>query len=653
MFESLINDFHWLRPSWLLLAPAASLLVLALWRLQQRRNNWQAHIDEQLLPLLLDGQQSRQARLPFICLFLGLIIAALAMAGPSWEKIPQPVHKTESALIIMLDLSPSMLAEDLKPSRIVRSRLKLIDLLKQRQEGLTALIVYAGESHVVTPLTDDTETIISLLPSLTPHIMPLRGSNPEMAADQALTLLKDAGLNQGELLLVTDGVASEAADYIEAQLNDNIRLSILGIGSSEGAPIPAQNGGFSKDRNGGIVISKLDSRQLRRLATTLGGRYSSLQTDNSDIDKLLQNPELLDEQTREINREFDTWQDRGPWLTLLLLPFALLAFRRGWILSIGLIGFMGIVPAQHSYAQQSNIPLAPSPSTTSNAEADTSLWKDLWQTRDQQAQRLLSENPGQAASTFEDPNWRASAHYQAGNFAEAAQVFSEDSSSTGQYNQGNALAKAGQLKEAKNAYQAALEQQQDFPDAQSNLELVEELLKQQEQQKEQNKQDSQDQQDSEGEQSEGQQSQDGEQQPEQQSDQSSDQNSEESSQEQSDEQQSNDQQRSQNTEKQENSEQDQASEEDAQQQAEQESKAAQQTEQEQKQAANEKAESTPSGADELSDEQRQAMEQWLRQVPDDPSGLIRRKFEHQYRQRKEAYRAGTWQPPSNQANERW
>jgi len=356
---------------------------------------------------------------------------------------------------------------------------------------------------------------------------------------------------------------------------------------------------------------------------------------------------------REINREFDTWQDRGPLLTLLLLPFALLAFRRGWILSIGLIGFMGIVPAQHSYAQQSNIPLAPPPSTTSNAEADTSLWKDLWQTRDQQAQRLLSENPGQAASTFEDPNWRASAHYQAGNFAEAAQVFSEDSSSTGQYNQGNALAKAGQLKEAKNAYQAALEQQQDFPDAQSNLELVEELLKQQEQQKEQNKQDSQDQQDSEGEQSEGQQSQDGEQQPEQQSDQSSDQNSEESSQEQSDEQQSNDQQRSQNTEKQENSEQDQASEEDAQQQAEQESKAAQQTEQEQKQAANEKAESTPSGADELSDEQRQAMEQWLRQVPDDPSGLIRRKFEHQYRQRKEAYRAGTWQPPSNQANERW
>jgi len=648
MFENLINDFHWLRPSWLFLVPAASLLVLLTWRLQQRRNNWQAHIDEQLLSLLLDGEQSRQARLPFVCLLLGLIIAALAMAGPSWEKIPQPVHKTDSALVIMLDLSPSMLAEDLKPSRMVRTRLKLIDLLKQRQEGLTALIVYAGESHVVTPLTDDTETIISLLPSLTPHIMPLRGSNPEMAVDQALTLLSDAGLNQGELLLVTDGVASEAVDYIKAQLNDNTRLSILGVGTSEGAPIPAQNGGFSKDRNGGIVISKLDSNQLGRLAGSLGGRYSSLRTDNLDIETILTTPELLDEQTREINREFDTWQDRGPWLALFLLPFALMAFRRGWILSIGFVGFIGLLPAQHSYAQQSSMPMAmPQTQTTPSAEADTSVWQDLWKTRDQQAQQLLSDNPSQAASTFENPNWRASAHYRAGNFADAAEAFSEDNSSTGQYNQGNALTKAGKLEEAKSAYQAALEQQQDFPDAQSNLELIEELLKQQQEQEE-NQQDSQDQQDSEGEQSEGEQSQNGEQDSEQQSDQTSDQNSEESSPEQSNEQ------NSKKSDEQENSataEQDQPSEEEAQQQAEQESEAAQQAEQEQ--ASSEQAENTPAAADELSDEQRQAMEQWLRQVPDDPSGLIRRKFEHQYRQRKEAYRAGTWQPPSNQANERW
>jgi len=643
MFESLINDFHWLRPSWLLLAPAACLLVLMLWRLQQGRNNWQAHVDEKLLPLLLDGKQSRQSRQPFIGLVLGLIIASLAMAGPSWEKIPQPVHKTESALVIMLDLSPSMLAEDLKPSRMVRTRLKLIDLLKQRKEGLTALIVYAGESHVVTPLTDDTETIISLLPSLTPHIMPLRGSNPEMAVDQALTLLSDAGINQGELLLVTDGVANEAVDYIETQLSSATRLSILGVGTAEGAPIPAQNGGFSKDRNGAIVISKLDSRQLGGLASSLGGHYSALRTDNLDIENLLRTPELLDEKTREINREFDTWQDRGPWLVLLLLPFALLAFRRGWVLSIGMLGFISLMPAQHSYAQQSSIPLAtPKQTTAPTAEANTSLWKDLWRTRDQQAKNLLNENPGQAASTFEDSNWRASAHYRAGNFSEAAQAFSQDNSSTGQYNQGNALAKAGQLEDAITAFQGALEQQQDFPDAQENLELVKELLKQKEQQEQQ--QDSQDSQDqkSEDQSSEGEQSEDGEQQSDQQSEQNSEQNSSESSDEESDEQQS-----SQSSKEQQESEADEQS------KAEEDQKTdAQQGEQDQ-QAAEDTQNTQASSADDLSEEQRQAMEQWLRQVPDDPSGLIRRKFEHQYRQRKEAYRSGTWQPPSNQANERW
>ena len=666
MLDALLNDFHWLRPAWLWLLPAALILVGWLWRHQHSRNNWQAHVDAQLLPLLLDGQQNRQTRLPFIVLLVGLLIAALAMAGPSWEKIAQPVHKTESALIVMLDLSPSMLAEDLKPSRLVRARLKLIDLLKQRKEGLTALIVYAGEAHVVTPLTDDTETIISLLPAMSPQIMPLRGSNPEMALDQALTLLRDAGLQDGELLLVTDGVAPAAIDYLEDQITHGLTLSILGVGSDEGVPIPTANGGFAKDANGAIVISRLNASELQNLAGQLGGRYSNLRSDERDIDYLLQAPKLLDEQTRKINREFDTWQDNGPWLVLLLLPIALLSFRRGWILSLG---FICLIPSEPSYAQVNPEQMAASPEAqlqTALANAPlsapaTNLWDDLWQTHDQQGQTLLqSDRAGQAASTFDDPSWRASAHYRAGEFAQAAENFSADTSATGQFNRGNALAKAGQLEDAQQAYQQALQQQPDFSDASSNLELIEQLLEQQKQQQEdpeEQSQDGQSQENSDQSSESQQQGEDGEPQDSQQQD-DSQQQSDESSQQQS-EQQNSDLKNSGKSES--ASEPEQKSAEKAESKAESQQnpeqsaaeQAAQQQAGEQGEENQDDPENSVDGAQALSEEQQQAMEQWLRQVPDDPSGLIRRKFEHQYHQRKEQYRAGTWKPPENQANQRW
>ena len=622
-----MSDFHWQRPYWLLGIAAAILTALYLLRGNAQNNSWKQVINPELLPHLLQGAISRQQKWPLLALALAISIASLAMAGPSWEKLPQPIHKTESALVVLLDLSPSMMAQDIKPSRLVRARLKLIDLLKYRQEGLSALIAYAGEAYTVTPLTDDTETIISLLPSLSPGVMPLGGSNTEMAIDQALTLFKDAGLMQGEILLVTDGVTDDAIDTIDDQLSTNFRLSILGVGSAEGAPIPIQNGGFAKDRSGAIVLAKLNTGELSTLANHNRGRYRTLSNSDSDISDLVSQPELMSERTRQLEREFDTWIDRGAWLCLLLIPFAALSFRKGWLLTLPLLL---LAQPEKSYALD---------------------WQDAWQTKDQQAQKLLHDDKAaQAAETFKRQDWKAAAQYRAGDFEAAAQAYASDNSAAGRYNLGNALTKNGKLEDAIKAYEEALERDPDFEDATNNKSIVEELLKQQQEQQQNSEENS----DEGSEQNQdSSQSKNGDQQSSDQSGQNqnsdqdssdsqdSDQASENTDQNQSDEESQNQQSQDQSAQDGESSESQQD-----QQQPGQQSSAEQP--QENSEMSGQAAEQT-----ELSDEEQQAMEQWLRKIPDDPSGLMRKKFEHQYRQRRKEYQQGTWQPPANEANKRW
>ena len=167
-----LEAFHWLRPLWLMAIAPALLLCGLLWRYQHKARQWGQLIAPQLLEHLIDPQTAGRKRNYLWGLLAAWILACLALAGPSWEKRPLPVHKNEDALVLALDLSPSMLAEDLKPSRLVRARMKITDILKRREDGFTALVAYATDAHVVSPLTDDTETIRSLLRACTPASCP-------------------------------------------------------------------------------------------------------------------------------------------------------------------------------------------------------------------------------------------------------------------------------------------------------------------------------------------------------------------------------------------------------------------------------------------------------------------------------------------------
>ena len=115
--------------------------------------------DAELLPYLLQEKAVNQSRWPLTTGAIAALLVIIALAGPTWQRVPSPVFRNESALVIALDLSRSMDAEDIKPSRLIRARYKIADILKQRKDGQTALLVYAGDAFTVTPLTDDTETI--------------------------------------------------------------------------------------------------------------------------------------------------------------------------------------------------------------------------------------------------------------------------------------------------------------------------------------------------------------------------------------------------------------------------------------------------------------------------------------------------------------
>ena len=592
-------DFHFLRPLWFLgLIPAVLVLALFQWR-KRSAGNWAQIINPALLPFLMQGETGKK-RHSTAWLITGLalvwLLSCISLAGPTWQQLPQPVHKEDSALIVVFDLSPSMLAEDIKPSRLVRARYKLIDILKKRREGFTALVVYGGEAHTVSPLTEDSNTIISLVPILHPTLLPEYGSNSEEAIEIALELAINGGYEQADILLITDGVARSAFGTIQSMVSQagKFRLSILGVGTDQGAPIPLGDGGFVKDSRGAILIPKLGASSLQALSSAQGGNYQTITAGDSDIEQILAVTEqLFPDATRELDRSFDLWDDQGYWLAILLLPALLLSFRKGAVVT-----------------------LVFAPLMFSSHPVEALDWKDLWQTPDQQGAQALENGDLEAAqSLFNDSQWRGSAAYKAGNYDQAIDDYLGAETANAHYNRGNSLAKSGDLEGAIGAYNQALKQLPEMEDAAANRDLVEKLKEQQEESSEQQDQDQEkkdqdkkDQQD----QDQNQQQEDGDPQPS----------------DSSDEQQEQDQQ-DQQPEEPEETEQEKEEREQAEQEAKEKEAQAEPTEEE-KQA-------------------QQEIEQMLRRVPDDPGGLLRAKFRYQSRQR--ALEPKRPKPPNDE--ERW
>jgi len=461
----MIANFHFLRPAWLLAFLPLAALQWMMWRRRASSRSWQSVVDARLLPHLLIGNDSKQGRALPLAIAFGGMLAIVALAGPAWRKLEQPVYRQQAALVVALDLSRSMDAGDVKPSRLQRAQLKLRDILAQQKEGDTALIVYAATPFVVTPLTSDANTIASQVGSMTSDLMPAQGARPDLAIGLAQKLLSQAGAAHGGVLLISDSVgdanSGELDDAIKKLAGAGHRLSILGVGTNEGAPVPAPDGGFVKGADGSILLPKLDDASLSALARQGGGAYRQLSNDDSDFNALLASlsQALGQQQGKEVNGLLaDQWRDEGPWLLLPLIPLAALFFRRGYLLVFVL--FM-LPQARPAYA------------------AD---WNSMWQNDDQRGQQAMAaQQPKAAAKLFKDPDWRAAANYRAGDYQATLESLKGVDSADADYNRGNALAKLGRLPEAIAAYEQALKKNPKMEDAHFNHDLLEKINKQQNQ----------------------------------------------------------------------------------------------------------------------------------------------------------------------------
>jgi Ca-activated chloride channel family protein len=324
-------DFHFLRSEWLILLPVLLALIYLFKKQILSSGNWHSLIEPDLIPYVLSRHQLQENKYKWWLIFFTGMLVILSLSGPTWERIEQPAFRTDQSLVIALDLSRSMNAQDMNPNRITRGKLKILDILKKRQGAQVALIVYSANAFTVTPLTTDSETIASLVGSLDTNIMPSRGSYPAAAIDKGLQLLKQASVVNGEILLITDGGSSSAALTSATNLkNEGYSLSVLGVGTMEGAPIPENDGGFITDRNGQIALARLDREGLSELAQIGDGKYINMTIDDRDIDLLLMNQATSHSNNEELLAT-DQWNDIGPWFLLIVVPISSLAFRRRWI----------------------------------------------------------------------------------------------------------------------------------------------------------------------------------------------------------------------------------------------------------------------------------------------------------------------------------
>lgn len=458
-----LSSLSFARPLWLLaLLPAAVVLVL-LYRRGWRLSGWEPLLPAALRPWLLQQHAGGTHALRFAILGLVWTLAILALAGPLIHSSAQPHRLSDSAVVVVLEVSRNMLSDDLAPNRLQRSKHKIRALMQDYPDSQLALVAFAGSAHRVSPLSRDRNTLRSLLTALEPEIMPVDGQNLDQAMTLARQMLDGQPQSASRILLVTSGLDGEQRKVLDGHARElGAQLTILGVGTSAGAPVPLAEGGFMRDSEGRILLPRLNGQQLAAVARQHGSRYHGITVGNRDLDYLLQPMRTVATDPGEGRLPLD----QGHWLVLLLLPLAALGARRGWL---GVLLVAALLP----------------PPTQALS------WADLWQRPDQQAMQLLEQQqPGAAAQRFDDPQWQAWALYQAGDYEQAAARWAEllaaaPDNPDYHFNLGTAQAMAGHLPEALEAYEQALTRAPEHTAARHNRGVIEALLEQLRQQREQ------------------------------------------------------------------------------------------------------------------------------------------------------------------------
>lgn len=429
-----LNALHFLRPGWLLLIPLAGLLLWHWHRLSNDHAHWQGIIAEHLLRHLLVMPKGKNSVQPIHLLTATLVLGAVAVAGPSWEKDRPAFMDNRAPLIIAVNLSPSMNDNDVPPSRLEAAKHKLHDLVNRRHGARIGLIAYAGSAHLVLPPTDDPVLLDSFLQVLSSTLITTPGNDLPGVVDIANRLL-EAEHTPGTLVLVTDGAEPTQFTAVAKRL-DHADLQLLVL-----------------------AVTRQADGHLKQLADATDAPLGSLTDNDDDLDWIELHAQKHFEATSAEQQHLQ-WKDAGYWLLYPLLMLAFYSLRRGWGLNWSAAVLLALGAA------------LPSPPARAEGLADA-----FW-TADQQGRWAYEHHHYQQATRhFQDLYWKGLAAYALGDYAAAQQAFSGLTSAAGYFYQGNSYVHLFKFDEAIKAYQQALALQPGFAQAQANLALSKALQK--------------------------------------------------------------------------------------------------------------------------------------------------------------------------------
>ena len=483
IYDCIIN-FHFIRPFWLL----ALFLLIPLFLFVKRHigagGAWSKVCDEELLSHLLVQGNGKVSVWITRALIASFVLSVLALAGPTCKQLEQVTDRAGTNTVFVLDAGVAMMAQDMSPSRLERAKFAIYDILERIKGDQTSLILFDNEGYIVSPLSEDANVIRNILPTVSAEVMPGNGAGDVgKGIAEAVKLLDNAGLGVGRIIVLTGAdMASATSGMKEAEkaaAKGNV-VSVIAFGSEAGAPAPKERGGFYTDSLGKTIIFKTDNDTLSKLANIGKGSFINTANTAANIDDVLISPmDIFTDSGEKSVMKADEWSDMGVYIVLLIVPLAALTFKKGFI-AVFLLSL-----AIPSFAVASSASSPSTSPTVSSATASTSLWDDLWFNKSQQAVRHMQQKDyGTAASLYSSNAHKGYASYRAENYADAVKALANEQDETSLYNLGNSLAYAGDIEGAIKAYEKAIKINADNQDAIFNRDYL--LRQQQQSQSQQN-----------------------------------------------------------------------------------------------------------------------------------------------------------------------
>jgi Ca-activated chloride channel family protein len=404
-----------------------------------------------------------------------LLFICVALSGPQYGYKWQTIEQKGVDIIVAIDLSRSMLATDIQPTRLDRAKREIYDLLTMLQGDRMGLVAFAGTAFLQCPLTLDYEAFNIFLNSLTPDSMPVGGTDISGAISSSLSAFDPKANSQKAIILITDGENTGKTDPIESAENARkaeVKLFCIGVGSEQGVPIPAETGGIKKDRSGNIILARLDEETLKKMAVLTGGAYVRSIAGSMDLD-VIYTTEIrgkMEASTLSTDKK-QIWEDRFQWV-LVLAVIALAAElllpavrQKSAILAMACL-LLWSVPVQAGNPLREGI----------DAYNQGAYDKALKFFIDAQL-----DNPDRPDVLYNIGN----AYYHTGDFESAAKNYKEALKSENKllqqkayYNLGNADFRKKRYEDAVKNYEEALKLNPDDVQAGQNLEYVKQVMEQ-------------------------------------------------------------------------------------------------------------------------------------------------------------------------------